>query len=112
MFGVALTESKTEAGHGLAKHALEILTRHYPGYTWYVRADGGVIDIKAAEIGRASMIRHIKKIDHNWFIFDRDIIMSAGEFLERAKLKRGTSTGEVAKQLDGGDKIKWQPRIQ
>lgn len=109
--GLALSESKTSAGHALAKHALETLTRYYPGYTWYVRADYGILDIKCSEIGKASMIRRIKDIDYNWTIFDKDIIMSGGEFLERAKLRRGTSEDVFAKSLDGGEKIKWQPRI-
>ncbi len=112
MRGLALTESKTTKGHAVAKHALEVLTRYYPGYTWFVRADGGVLDIKAAEIGRASMVRHLKNIEHDWTIFEKDILMAAGEFLERAHLIRGVSRGELAKKLDGGEKIKWQPRIQ
>ena len=111
MQSIAMTESKSEAGHTQARHALEILTRHYPGYTWFVRVDGGIIDIKCAEIGRASMVRHIKKMDYDWGVFDRDIVRSAGEFLERAKLVRGASRGEIAKSLDGGERIKWQPRI-
>lgn len=111
MHSLALTESKTEAGHGLAKHALEVLTKYYPGYAWYVRVDGGILEIKCAEIGRASMVRHVKKMDYDWGILDRDILRSAGEFLERARLKRGLATGELAKRLDGGERIRWQPRI-
>ncbi|HEY6020313.1 MAG TPA: hypothetical protein VIY48_10530 [Candidatus Paceibacterota bacterium] len=111
MHGIALTESKTEKGHAVAKKALEVLTKYYPGYSWFVRCDGGVLDIKAAEIGRASMVRHLNKIEHDWTIFEKDILMAAGEFLERAYLLRGISRGEVAKKLDGGEKIRWQPRV-
>ena len=108
---LALTESKTEKGHSVAKKTQEILNKYYPGYFWFVRCDDGVLDIKSAEIGRASMIRHLKNTEFDWKIFEKDIIMAAGEFLERAKLFRGMSRGEIAKTLDGGEKIKWQPRV-
>ena len=105
-----LTQSKTELGHDLAKQALTIISMKYPGYSWAVRCDGGVIDIKCSEIGRASMVRHIKDSDHDAAVFRRDLITSVGEFLERAHLRRGKSEGVNAKVLEGGEKIKWKKR--
>ena len=107
---VHFTESETVLGMDLAKQAMVILSTSYPGYSWFVRCDGGVIDIKCAEIGRASMIRHIKNTDHDAAVFRRDIIKSAGEFLERAHLRRGTSEGINAPTLEGGEKIKWKKK--
>ena len=57
------------------------------------------------------MVRHVKKMDYDWNVFDRDILRSAGEFLERARLKRGLANGDFAKKLDGGERIRWQPRV-
>ena len=107
---VHFTESKTELGMDLAKQAMTILSMAYPGYSWFIRCDGGVIDIKCAEIGRASMIRHIKDSDHDAAVFRRDLLKSAGEFLERAHLRRGKSEGVNAQVLEGSEKIKWKKR--
>lgn len=109
MFDVSITESKSSLGHDIASHALEVLTKYYPGYRWYVRADGGVLDIKSAKIGRASMVRHLNSIQGDWTTFEQDIKRAAGEFLERASLRRGLATGERANRLDGGKAIRWQP---
>lgn len=109
---VHLTESKSELGHDLAKQALTVLSLKYPGYSWFVRVDGGIIDIKCAEIGKASMIRRLKDTDHDAAVFRRDLIKSVGEFLERAHLRRGKSEGVNARILEGGEKIKWKPKLQ
>ena len=108
--GVHLTQSKTAMGHDLAKQALTVISMAYPGYSWAVRCDGGVIDIKCAEIGRASMIRHIKDSDHDAAVFRRDLLKSVGEFLERAHLRRGRSEGVNAQVLEGGEAIKWKKK--
>ena len=107
---IHISDSHTTLGHDLAKQALLILSVAYPGYSWFVRVDDGVIDIKCAQIGKASMVRHVKDSDHNAQSFRKDILKSAGEFLERAHLRRGQSEGRNAKVLEGGEKIKWRPR--
>ena len=107
---VHFTESKTVLGHDLAKQAMVILSTSYPGYSWFVRCDQGVIDIKCAEIGKASMIRHIKNSDHDAAVFRRDLITSVGEFLERAHLRRGLSENVNAQVLEGGEAIKWKKK--
>ena len=111
MFDFGLTESKTDSGHEVAKHALEILFKYYPGYKWYARADGGVLELKCGKIGRASWVFHQKDINGDWTTFEKKLIMGAGELLERAYLRRAQANGDHAKRLDGGEKIKWQPQV-
>jgi len=108
-----ITESETALGHDVAKKALLVLNKFYPGFIWYTRADGGVLVIKCNALGNACMIRHLRKLDYDANFFDRDIIRSAGEFLERGYMKRGSWDGDYAKKLDGGDAFKWKssPRI-
>ena len=105
---LGVTESETALGHDVCKKALMVLTKYYPRFSWYVRADGGVLDIKCSALGRASMVRRLRDLDTNDNHFTKDIIRSAGEFLERGYLKRGGWDGEYAKKLDGGEKIKWK----
>jgi hypothetical protein len=106
---VAIAESKTALGHAVAKSALEILSTYYPGYGWMARCDGGVLYITVDKIGKVGMCRHLAMMHHDAKVFKDDIVKSAGELLERANLKRGRSTGEFAKTLDGAKKFKWRP---
>lgn len=106
---VGITESETSLGHDICKRALEVVNQYYPRFIWYARADGGVLVLKCNAIGNACMIRHLSDLQHDAGHFTRDIIMAAGEFLERAYIKRGGWNGEYAKKLDGGDYIGWKP---
>lgn len=104
-----ITESETALGHDVAKKALVILNKYYPRFIWYVRADGGILNIKNNALGNACMIRHLRHLDTDDTTFTKDIIRSAGEFLERGYLKRGKWDGSLAEKLDGGDAFKWKP---
>ena len=107
-----ITESETALGHDIARNALQVLNKYYPRFVWYARADGGILCIKCHALGNACMIRHLKDIQHDSGHFTKDIIMAAGEFLERGYLKRGEwKDGEYAEKLDGGDAIKWKPSL-
>lgn len=103
-----ITESKTVLGHDVSKKALVVLNRTYPGFMWYVRADGGLIIIKCAALGNACMIRHIRHTDYDDNFFTKDIIRSAGEFLERGYIRRGKWDGVYAEKLDGGKAFRWK----
>lgn len=103
-----ITDSKTALGHAVAKKALMVLNRIYPGFVWYARCDGGLLIIKCNALGNACMNRHIRQIDYDDKFFTRDIVMAAGEFLERGYLKRGKWDGSYAEKLDGGAKFRWK----
>jgi len=103
-----ITESETRLGHDVAKKALQVLNKYYPRFIWYARADGGVLCLKNNALGNACMIRHLKHLDYDDNFFTKDIVRSAGEFLERGYLKRGGWDGDYAKKMDGGDKFRWK----
>ena len=106
-----ITESATPLGHDIARDALAVLNKYYPRFVWFARADGGVLVLKCNAIGNACMIRHLSDVQHDAGHFTRDIIRAAGEFLERAYLKRGEWNGEYAQKLDGGDAFRWKPSL-
>ncbi len=106
-----ITESESNLGHDIARNALAILNKYYPGFVWYVRSDGGVLCIKCNALGNACMIRHLSDVQHDAGRFSREIILAAGEFLERGYMKRGKWNGEYARKLDGGNAFRWKPSL-
>lgn len=95
--------SKDPANEGMAKNALEILCKHYPGHAWFVRIDGGCLMVYDFEIDqRHCMVQHYSKISSDQTTFEKSIARAAGELLERARLKRGEKRhGEQAIEVDG-----------
>lgn len=109
----AITESKDPSNLTMAKEIAEILTMAYPGHSWHVRIDGGLLIIKNMNISEtASMVRKYADIEHDATIRKKAVIMAAGEFLEAANMRRGLYEGGVAKSLEGlpnGHKFKPVP---
>lgn len=98
----AITESKDDANLPMAKEIAEILTMAYPGHSWHVRIDGGLLIIKNMHISEtASMVRKYSDIAHDAKVRKHDVIMAAGEFLEAANMRRGWFDGQNAKTLEG-----------
>ena len=98
----AITESADEGHLPMAKEIAEILTMTYPGHSWHVRIDGGLLIIKNLNISEtAGMVRQYKDIAHDAKVRKHDVIMAAGEFLEAANMRRGWFDGETAKNLEG-----------
>ena len=99
---IIYSEGATKAQEDEAQQILEVLTLCYPGYPWGVRVyDGGFfirnLDFpknwgmnqpKADKYGSASEMK-------------KDVIMKAGEWLERANLKRGRANGDEIQHLEG-----------
>lgn len=106
----AITESKDEINLPMAKEIAETLSIAYPGHSWHVRIDGGLLIIKNMNISEtAAMVRKFKDIEHDATIRKKAVIMAAGEFLEAANMRRGWYDGETAKTLEGlpkGEKFK------
>lgn len=92
---ILFNEGATQAQEDEAKNILEALTAAYPGYPWGVKVyDGGFFirnflfptnwgmnQPNADKYGSASEMK-------------KDVIMKAGEWLERANLRRGKNINE------------------
>lgn len=92
----------TPAEEAIGKECLEVLDEFYPGHLWHVFVRGGVIQIKNLSLSsRWGMVRKLKDIQHDAMVRKRSYINAAGEFLERAHLKRGGRTADKASAVEG-----------
>lgn len=85
-----------------ADQVLGVLVAAYPGHPWAVRVDGGIVFIRHLELGNNwGMNTKWRDINHDAGVFKREIIMKAGEFLERAGLVRGRANGDEIVSVEG-----------
>ena len=112
------TESRDSSNLPMMREIGEILAQAYPGYSWLVRIDGGLLMISTSDInghyGRQTalrMVRYFSDIAHDAEVRKRQVIMAAGELLERAHLRRGRSREEKPKVFEGGEIADWSPPI-
>ena len=110
---IMFEEGATQAQRDEARMILEALDAAYPGHPWAVRVYGD-------ETGGGFFIKHLD-FPANWGMnqpkahlygssseMKRDVILKAGEWLERANLRRGRATGDEIMRVDGVPE-KYQP---
>jgi hypothetical protein len=96
------TESADAANLPMCKEIGEAICHAYPGYSWHIRIDGGILIIKNMSISEVNaMVRYYSDIAHDAGARKRDVVRAAGELLEAASLRRGRSDGTVATKLEG-----------
>lgn len=84
------TEGPTEALHDNAKEIVDLISTVYPGHPWAVRCDKGFIFIRHLAFGSNwGMNLRVKEADHDAAVLKKKLVMLAGEWLERAGMKRG-----------------------
>ena len=97
----------------LAQETLQTLVKHYPGYDWFVEVNGGMLIIRNYTLdwkGKWCMAVQLNEILFDAGVQQRTVVRRAGEFLERANMKRGKRPeGETAMQLDGA--TKWSKHL-
>jgi len=111
------TELRAEEGHNversdtvLAMNAANLLNKHYPGHLWAVNvnSEGGVMIIKNLAISSMyGIVLHLKNVYQDPTL--KLVVQGGGELLERAHMRRGKATGDVAKVVEGAMKHH-QPR--
>ncbi len=109
-----MTEAKNPLDLAVCKQVAEILTPTYPGHTWYVEINDGMLIIKSLKVAtNAGTMVPLRHFDGDAERMRREVIMAAGAFLEAAGLKRGTFQGENAKALEGVPKAHMavQPKL-
>lgn len=83
-------EGATQAQEDEAKDIITVLTHAYPGHPWAVRVyDGGFFIRHLGFPKNWGMNFKYRDVGHDWTTMKREIILMAGEWLERANLKRG-----------------------
>ena len=107
---ILYSEGATSAQESEAEMILEALTVAYPGHPWGVRVYPGGFFIRHLDFpSNWGMNAKYKEFGYSASALKRDIIMKAGEWLERANLRRGIAQdGEMIGRVDGVPE-KWQP---
>lgn len=96
------TDTEEVQDLSLAKDIAETLHAHYPGHLWAVTVKGGAVFIKNLYISdRFGMCLHYNNIKGDAGHRKKRVINAAGEFLERAYMKRGAYEGRAVKKVDG-----------
>lgn len=90
------------ADEPMAESMVRDLVGAYPGHSWFVVIRGGVVQVKDTDLhDKWGMCLHYSQIKSDAQDRKRSLIRSAGEFLERANLKRGANTGELVRKVEG-----------
>jgi len=86
----------------MAAQMVADLAATYPGHDWFVVIKGGVVHVKVMTINpNWGMCLHYSQIKADAADRKRQLIRAAGEFLERAHLRRGRSEGENVLAVEG-----------
>lgn len=108
---IVMTEGKTPAQMSEAEKVLDLLSTVYPGHPWAVRVDDGIIFIRHLQFGSNGwgMNLRTREVEHDAAVLRRQIVMLAGEWLERAGLKRGRYEAPYEDYRVEGVPEKYQP---
>lgn len=102
-------EGATPAQHAEAHEILNAITTAYPGHPWAVRVYDGGFFIRHLDFPAnwGMNCRHQTRL-YSASAMSREVIRMAGEWLERAGLRRGAWDGESSKWVEGVPK-NYQP---
>jgi hypothetical protein len=86
----------------MAAQMVSDLCQAYPGHGWFVVIRSGVIHVKDMDINdKWGMCLHYSQVKGDAKDRKRDLLRAAGEFLERANLRRGAKSDDVAMAVEG-----------
>ena len=92
-----------------AKTVLDIICEVYPLYPWAVSMRGGVFFIRHLGFPHNwGMVIRFRNVQHDAAALKRRVIMTVGEFLERANLRRGVANDDPVGRIEGVPE-KYQP---
>ena len=99
---IIYTEGATKAQEDEAEMIVGVLSTVYPSHPWSVRVyDGGFFIKHLGFPSNWGMNCKFANFSHDAAVLKREIVMKAGEFLERANLKRGRNNGDEIKMVEG-----------
>lgn len=103
-------EGMNDAQEAAAHEIIETLNVVYPNHPWYVRVFDNGFFIRHMDYPATWGINYVSgKHSYSASALKKHILMMAGEWLERANLKRGMGDGEqVVRRLEGVPE-KYQP---
>lgn len=107
-------DTERDCDEAMARQMVTDLCHAYPGHAWFVVAKGGVWHIKDMELNdKWGMCLHYSDIKADANDRKKQVVMAAGEFLERARLKRGAKDkNQVVASIEGVPQKHMRPGIQ
>lgn len=108
---IVYSEGATKAQEDEANSILEALSTAYPGHPWGVRVYDGGFFIQHLQFPTnwGMNCRHQNMFDYSASAFKAQVIRMAGEWLERADMRRGRYDGEQPDYRVDGVPEKHQP---
>ena len=108
---ILYSEGATQAQENEAEAILFVLTDIYPGHPWAVRVyPGGFFIRHLAFPNNWGMNCKYRDFAHDAAVLKREIIMKAGEWLERANMRRGRYDADQEIERVEGVPEKYQPK--
>lgn len=98
-----ITEADDDRDDSMAREIGGHLAEAYPGHPWHVRIAQGVLIIKHMRLSaKWAIVRRYSRVAWDAAVRKREVVMAAGEFLERAGLARGKAKDEgIARKVEG-----------
>lgn len=98
-----VVEADNDLDDGLAREIAGYLCEAYPGHPWHVRVAQNMLIVKHMKLSsKAGMVRRLNRLTWDARVRKHEVVMAAGEFLERAGLTRGKVVeGEVVGKVEG-----------
>ena len=98
---------------GEARRVFDLLGQFYPGHPWSVRVMPGIIFIRHLDFPTNwGMCLKTREADHDAAVLKKKLIMLAGEWLERANMRRGRADADQEHGRVEGVPEKFQPKQQ
>jgi hypothetical protein len=86
----------------LAAEIVHTLSTAYPGHGWFVLIKGGLIHVKNLDWSdKWGMALHYSMVGNDAKVRKQQVIQKAGEFLERARVKRGAKDDQLVTSVEG-----------
>lgn len=102
-----IVEADDAADDLMAGDVARALCEAYPGHPWHVRIGKGLLIIKHMKLSyKAGIARRYSRLTWDANARKREVVMAAGEYLERAGLTRGRAVEgevEVVQAVEGID---------
>lgn len=95
-------DTEHDSDEAIAKSIVHTLCESYPGHGWFVVIRGGVVHVKNLHWNdKWGMCLHYTQMKDDATERKKHVIRAAGEFLERARVKRGAKDETRVRHIEG-----------
>ena len=88
-------DTESPADEAIAGQIVADLCHAYPGHAWFITIKGGIVHVKDLDLNdKWGMCLHYSQMKDDATERKRQVLRAAGEFLERANLRRGAKDAD------------------